>query len=94
MVRWLPVIGVALGIAVGAVVWLVVGADVLFLREAVLALGGVLGLVAGLMERTRVGRMLLADPNVEVPPDLPAEFHHVVRGFDHREDAMARRDRF
>jgi len=54
----------------------------------------IVGLIAGLIERSRFGRLLLTDNAAEPPPDLPAEFRHVPRPFDHREDAMARRDRF
>jgi uncharacterized protein YebE (UPF0316 family) len=80
--------------AVGGLVWLVVGSEVVLLREAVLALGGTVGLVAGLLERTRLGRMLVEAAAHELPPDLPSEFRDVPRPFDHREDAQARRDRF
>jgi hypothetical protein len=95
LVRWLPVVGVALGLALGGLVWLLVGSEVILLRESLLALGGMVGLVVGLLERTRVGRLLLADTATpEVPHDLPAEFAHVPRPFDHREDALSRRERF
>jgi hypothetical protein len=94
LVRWLPVIGVGLGLALGGLVWLVVGSEIILLREALLAFGAVAGLVVGLLERTRVGRLLLTDPAPDLPAELPAEFDHLARRFDHREDALARRERF
>ena len=57
-------------------------------------LGALAGLVAGLLERTRVGRLLLTEPPRELPADLPAEFDHLARPFDHRDDALSRRERF
>jgi hypothetical protein len=75
-------------------VWLVVGNEIVLLREALLAVGGVVGLRGGLLERTRLGRMLFIEGAAEPPPDLPSEFHDLPRPFDHREDAMAKRDRF
>jgi hypothetical protein len=93
-VRWLPAIGVALGFALGGLVWLLVGSEIVLLREAVLALGAVTGLAVGLLERTRVGRLLLTDPPPDVPDELPAEFDHLARRFDHRGDALIRRERF
>ena len=59
-----------------------------------LALGGVLGLLVGLLERTRIGRLLLTEPRPDMPDELPAEFDHLARAFDHREDALTRRERF
>jgi hypothetical protein len=85
---------VVLGFASGGLVWLIVGSEVVLLREAVLALGAVLGLVAGLLERTRVGRLLLTEPPPDLPDGLPSEFDHLPRPFDHREDALVRRERF
>jgi hypothetical protein len=94
LVRWLPVIGVALGFALGELVWLVVGSEIVLLREAVLATSAVAGLAAGLLERTRVGRLLLTEPPPDLPNEPPAEFDHLARRFDHREDALTRRERF
>ena len=94
IVPWLPLVGVALGLALGGLTWLIVGSEIILLREAVLALGGVLGLLAGLLERTRVGRVVLAESRPDMPDDLPAEFDHLARPFDHREDALTRRERF
>ncbi|MEN3279990.1 MAG: hypothetical protein V7607_1130 [Solirubrobacteraceae bacterium] len=94
LVPWLPVVGVALGLVLGGLTWLIVGSDIVLLREAVLALGAVLGLAAGLLERTRVGRLLLTEPRPDMPDELPAEFDHLTRPFDHREDALARREHF
>jgi hypothetical protein len=88
LVRWLPVIGVGLGLALGGLIWLVVGSEIILLRERVLALGALAGLVTGLLERTRLGRLLLAEPPPDLPPDLPAEFDHLARPFDHRDDAL------
>jgi hypothetical protein len=94
-VRWLPLAGVAVGLAVGGLVWLLVGSELVLLREAWLAICATAGLVAGLLERTRVGRLLLGDGEpAEHDPNLPAEFRHLPGRFDHREDARARRDRF
>jgi hypothetical protein len=95
LVPWLPVVGVALGFALGGLVWLAVRSEIILLREGALMLGALVGLVVGLLERTRVGRLLLAQTMTpEVPHDLPAEFDHVPRPFDHREDALSRRERF
>jgi hypothetical protein len=94
LVRWLPAIGVVLGLIVGGVVWLAVGSEIVLLREAVLGAGAICGLVVGGIERTRIGKLLLADIQPpDMPADLPSEFGHLPRAFDHREDAMARRDR-
>jgi hypothetical protein len=93
LVPWLPLVGVALGLALGALVWLVAGSRIILFREAAVALGAAFGLAVGLFERTRVGRAMLAEPRPDVH-DLPAEFDHVPRRFDHREDALDRRERF
>jgi len=94
LVRWLPVIGAVLGFIVGGVVWLAVGSEIVLLREVALVAGAIYGLVVGRIERTRIGQVLLSDTQPpEVPADLPSEFGHLPRAFDHREDAMARRDR-
>jgi hypothetical protein len=94
LVRWLPAIGAALGFIVGGVVWLAVGSEIVLLREAVLVTGAICGLVVGRIERTRIGKVLLSDTQPpEVPADLSSEFGDLPRAFDHREDAMARRDR-
>ena len=92
--RWLPAIGVALGFAVGGLVWIVVGSEIVLLREALLAVSAVVGLLAGLLERTRVGRLVLTEPSPDLPAELPAEFDHLARRFNHREDALTRRERF
>jgi hypothetical protein len=93
LVRWLPVVGVALGFAVGALLWVVIGSGVVLVREVLLVIAAGGGLIAGRLERTRIGRMLVTDAP-ETTDDLPAEFGHLVRRFDHRADAQARRDRF
>jgi len=93
LVRWLPAIGVALGFAVGALLWVVIGNGVVLVREVLLASAAVGGLTAGRLERTRIGRMLVTDAP-RPTGDLPSEFGELARRFDHRADAQARRDRF
>ena len=75
--------------------WRAVGSETVLLREGVLAVCGALGFAAGRFERTRLGRMLWNEATADVlPADLPAEFRGMPHAFDHREDAMAKRDRF
>ena len=79
LVRWLPVVGVLVGLGMGALLWALTGSIFFLAREGTIAIGGVLGLVGGVVARTRVGRWLLefTEAPLQHAPDLPAEFRHV-----------------
>ena len=91
---WLPVLGVLLGLAAGALVWEVAGTRVLLVREVTLAVAAALGLALGFLGRTRLGRWLVDE--VDQRPfraDLPREFHHLRPPRNPREEALDRHRR-
>lgn len=97
LVPYLPYVGIALGLAWGGTVYLLLDTDAVLVRETALVAAVVLGSALGRLAETRAGRWVAAraerwtiEPEPVIPADLTAEFRHTVRD-DPREAARGRR---